>query len=188
MNKPLLGQKMAVLVANGFHETDITTVQRAALPLGANVRIVSMENGLVNSWRDNAWGLNFAADAVLSSALAADFSMLFVPGGQRSIDKLKLTGHTGRFLKGFLDSGKPVIMAGESIDLLAFYERAAGRTVSGADSLRGALEEAGATWSQESFTVQDNLMTLGNVQDAGPALEEALVRFLTEKDAIDEAA
>ena len=55
MSKALLGQKIAVLVANGFQETDMTATQRLLQDTGANVRIVSMDHGLVNSWKDNGW-------------------------------------------------------------------------------------------------------------------------------------
>ncbi len=118
MNKPLLGEKLAVLVASGFCENDLTAVQRVLQPLGVTMRIISVDNGLVSSWNGDGWGLNFAADSALNSALAADFSMLVVPGGQRSVDKLQLTAHTKRFIGGFIDSGKPVVAVGEALELL----------------------------------------------------------------------
>lgn len=43
------------------------------------MRIVSMDQGLVNSWNGQAWGLHYAADATLNSALAADYSILIIP-------------------------------------------------------------------------------------------------------------
>lgn len=159
MRKPLLGEKIAVLVANGFCERDLTTLQRALQPLGATMRIISMDHGLVNSWNDGSWGLNFAADSVLSSALAADFSMLIIPGGSRSVEKLKLTAHTRRFIGGFTDTGKPVVVCGEALDLLVFAEKLNGRTVAGLEAFKEAAEKAGAAWSADSFTIDANLMT-----------------------------
>lgn len=108
MSKPLSGVKVAILVANGFEEADMTATQRAMVAAGANARIVSPEPGLVNSWTGQAWGHHFAIDAALNSALGADFSMLVIPGGQRSIDKLKLTAHTKRFIGSFMAAQKPV--------------------------------------------------------------------------------
>ncbi len=122
MRNQLSGQKIAVLVANGFNETDMTQAQRALLDSGADIRIVSMDQGLVNSWKDGAWGLHFASDQVLSSALAADYDILIIPGGEKSMDKLKLTGHTRRFVGGFMNIGKPVVAFDEANDLLAFLE------------------------------------------------------------------
>ena len=131
MKKPLLGEKIAVLVANGFSEKDLTLTQKALINAGASIRIVSMDHGLVNSWNDLGWGLNFAADQVLSEALAADYDMLLVPGGQRSVEKLKLTAHTRRFIGGFVGMSKPVVFFEEAADLLAFADRAAGIALCG---------------------------------------------------------
>ncbi len=93
-SKPLLGTKIALLVSNGFNEQDLTVVQRALLDAGANMRIVSAEQGLVHSWNGEGWGHHYAIDSPLGSALGADFSMLVIPGGTAGMDKLKLTAHT----------------------------------------------------------------------------------------------
>lgn len=122
MQKPLFGQKTAILVANGFSESDLIETQRRLQNLGADTRIVSMDQGLVNSWNGSEWGLNFAVDQTLNASLAVDYSILLIPGGQRSIDKLQLTAHTRRFIRGFVDSGKPVLLLGEAEALLAFSE------------------------------------------------------------------
>lgn len=112
--------KVAILVANGFDEADMTATQRALIGAGAFAKIISPEPGLVNSWTGQAWGHHFAIDAALNNALGADFSMLVIPGGQRSADKLKLTAHTKRFINSFMAAGKPVAVwgnAAQTIDL-----------------------------------------------------------------------
>ncbi|MCE7885883.1 MAG: hypothetical protein DYH13_00040 [Alphaproteobacteria bacterium PRO2] len=188
MTKALLGQKLAVLVANGFCEKDLTEIQRALLKTGANVRIIGMDQGLVNSWNDNGWGLNFAADQMLSEALGANFSMLVIPGGQRSVDKLKLTAHTRRFIGSFLDARKPVVAFDQAVELVAFAQRIAGRTVTGPDNLKEEIVGAGGTWAEEAFVIDGNLMTGGEA--TGPRVEfvaEAL-EFLTDSATMDKVA
>lgn len=159
MKKPLLGEKIAVLVANGFAEQDLTQAQKILRTAGADIRIVSMDNGLVTSWADTGWGLNFAADSVLSEALAVDYTMLLVPGGQRSVEKLKLTAHTRRFINGFLNAKKPTVMFEDAVDLLVFSEKAGEYEVSGAEKLKDALEEAGAVWNDSASTTDGMLLT-----------------------------
>jgi protease I len=181
MNKPLLGQKIAVLVANGFSEKDLTMTQKSLMTAGANVRIVSMDQGLVNSWNEQGWGLNFASDQVINEALAVDYSMLIVPGGQRSVDKLKLTAHTRRFLNGFLNASKPVALFGEAVSLLAFSQKGAGYTVSAPESMSAELVEAGAEYSEAAYTISQSLMT-GHVDEADRAEYcEAVVEFMIER-------
>lgn len=178
MSKPLIGEKLAVLVSNGFSEKDLVETQRVAQSLGATMRIISMDNGLVNSWNGMDWGLNFAADSALNAALAADYSMLVVPGGQRSIDKLKLTAHTRRFINGFVDASKPVVIMGEAIDLLEFAGKLAGMDVAGMDSKKDMAEAAGAKWIDGEYTIHGTVMTGVSVGDSSSAYMQAVQDFL----------
>lgn len=185
IEKCLVGEKMAVLVANGFNETDFTEAQRVLQETGVHIRIISMDNGLVNSWKEGGWGLHFAADQALNTALAADYSMLLIPGGRRSIDKLKLTAHTRRFIGGFMDVGKPVVAFGDSLDLLGFVEKLDGRVVTGDDSLREGAVKAGAQWSEGSdYAIDGALMTGVSTPDALSDMQ----KFLVSSFEIDQAA
>lgn len=188
MHKALSGQKLAVLVANGFCEKDLTEMQRGLMKSGAIVKIVGMEQGLVNSWNGEGWGLNFPADQTLSTALGADFSMLVIPGGQRSADKLKLTAHTRRFVGSFMDAGKPVVAFGEALDLVIFSERIAGRTVTGPASMKDAAEEVGAGWTDDSFAIDGNLMTGGAENGAHAEYVAEALAFLMSSGEMNKAA
>lgn len=188
MKKSLSGEKIAVLVANGFNEPDYTGIQQLFQPLGAKVCVVSMEKGLVHGWRDDAWGLSFATERNLSESLAADFSLIVVPGGQKSIDKLKLTEHTGRFLKGFMDMGKPVLLLAEAVDLLLHCDRAAGRQITGPKSLSAAALEAGAVWVEESYVLDGHLMTCTGGENLAGKIGKAFIQMVDNEDRMDKAA
>lgn len=163
MHKPLSGQKIAILVANGFDEVDMTHTQRALAGLGATLKIISTENGLVNSWTGTSWGHHFPTDANVSSVLAADYDGLFVPGGSRSVSKLKDNAHCRRITRSFFDAGKPMMFLGCAVELLAASERASGCTVTGDAASQAALTEAGAQWTGDEQVIQGFLATgLGN--------------------------
>ena len=159
MKKPLLGVKVAILVANGFSEQDMTTAQKSLIESGANVRIVSPENGLVNSWDGQGWGHHFAVDAPLGTALAADYAVLVVPGGQRSIDKLNLTGHTKRFVSSFMSASKPVVIMDDALHLLMLTDTIKGRTVTGPQHMGDVVLQAGGVWETDGFHIDGNLST-----------------------------
>ncbi|MFK7839988.1 MAG: DJ-1/PfpI family protein [Bdellovibrionales bacterium] len=122
MKKTLIGSKIAFLVANGLNERDLVEAQRVIQNLGADTRIISMDQGLVSSLNDQGWGLNFASDHALKASLAADYSAIVIPGGQRSIEKLQLTAHCKRFIRGFYDSQKPLCFMNEAQQLLEHSE------------------------------------------------------------------
>ena len=158
-DKPLKGETIAVLVASGFNERDMTESMRALMETGAKITLISPDGGLVQGWNGTGFGHYHAVETPLSGALAADFSMLLVLSGARAMDKLKLSAHTTRFLKSFLMYGNPVALFGDAIQLLSHIGMATGRTVSGPDSLASSMTAAGATWSESSISVSENVLT-----------------------------
>lgn len=181
MSKTFVGDKIAILVANGFTEQDLTHTQRALQAKGANTRIIGMDNGLVNSWTGDAWGHHFAADCALNTALAADYDMLIIPGGRRSVEKLKLTAHTRRFLGGFMDAGKPVAIFDDAVELLTFAERAEGRTIAVTEPSRENVSDAGAICSEEKIAIDGNLIT-GYDDDVNVFIEAVIDHFTATSD------
>ncbi len=172
MAKALQSQKVAVLMSNGFNETEFLMIQKAMIEQGAALRIVSTDSGLVNGWDGKGWGHNFAIDAQLNTALGIDYDALIIPGGQRSIDKLKLTAHSRRFIGSFLAAMKPVVCMGEAVQLLAHTDHLSGKTVSGPESKKGVVETAGGTFAAAPVSMDGLLMT-GNTEG------EAVAGFVT---------
>lgn len=188
MHKPLLNEKVAILVANGFDEQDMIAAQKALAAAGAHPRVIAMDSGLVNSWNGTGWGLNFAADAMLNTALAADFSMLVVPGGSRSLDKLKLTAHTRRFLNGFLDARKPLALWGDAVSLLSHAQKAQGRVVAAPEGFYAELERNGAKIIADSYAIDGALMTTaGNAQERD-ALAQTMAAHFASCGEMEQAA
>jgi putative intracellular protease/amidase len=178
-DKILAGKTVAILVANGFEETDMTEPQRALLAAGAQLKTISPEQALVNGWHEAAWGHYFPVDGALSEALAADFDALLVPGGSRGVEKLAGNPHTKRFLKGFLDGNKPVAMVGDAVGLLPVVERAQGRTIAADESVAGLLGEAGATASEDMVVADEALLTIRHAADV-ETVKEAIVKHVAE--------
>lgn len=163
MAKALQSQKIAVLISNGFSENEFLTIQKAMIEQGASLRIVSTDSGLVNGWDGKGWGHNFAIDAQLNTALGIDYDALIVPGGQRSLDKLKLTAHSRRFIGSFIAAMKPVVCMGDAVQLLAQADHVAGKTVTGPEAKKGMVEAAGGTWADKDMA-QDGMLLTGDVE------------------------
>ena len=159
MSHALKGMKIAVLVGNGFHEADLIGSQKLLASMGANVRIIGMTTGLVTSWNGAGWGLHFAPDSAISECLSADYDAIIVPGGNRSIEKLKLTAHTKRFVRGFLEMGKAMVMCDEAVSLLVDMPAMKGRTVAAPESVVSELNDAGIAYTQDAYVMDGNVLT-----------------------------
>ena len=185
MQKPLAGKKIAVLVASGFEEIQMTEPQKALLALGASLKLISPE-GLVNGWHGVAWGHYFPADAQLSTMLSADYDMLIVPGGARSLAKLSQNPHTKRIVSAFVDDLKPVALSGEGVEALVIAGRADGVRVAGAPESRAALESAGAIWVEEPVHLEGSVLTATG-EDMKLFIAEMTSLFLGEDQVRDAA-
>jgi protease I len=180
MAKALQSQKIAVLMSNGFNETDFLMIQKAMIEQGASLRIVSTDSGLVNGWDGKGWGHNFAIDAQLNTALGIDYDGLIIPGGQRSIDKLKLTAHSRRFVGSFLAAMKPVVCMGDAVQLMAHTDHLSGKTVSGPESKKGMVETAGGTFSAEAVAMDGTLLTGDTEGDKLPSFVASAVDMMVQ--------
>ncbi len=186
MTSAFTGQKIAVLVGNGFSEPHLIHLQKAFIKTGGHVRLIGLDQGLVSGWNGENWGLNFAIDKPLKEALAADYAMLVVPGGQKSIEKLSVTAHTKRFVSTFIESRKPVVAIAEGLEILLNSEKLAARNVSGMASMQGDAERAGAIWVDGGKALDSNLMTLDDL--ASESDVDMILGFLASFDTIQQAA
>ena len=185
MQKPLAGKKVAVLIASGFEEVQMTDSQKALLQLGATVKLIGPES-LANGWHGASWGHYFPVDAQIGAMLSADYDMLLVPGGTRSLLKLSQNPHTKRVVPAFIDDHKPVALIGEGVEVLVLAERATGVTVTGGAESRAALEAAGAIWSDEAVVTSGHILT-GNGEDLPRFIAEMTALFIGE-EAVKDAA
>lgn len=177
--QPLVGKSIAILVANGFDEIGMTESQRALLRLGAAPKVISPEANLVNGWHGSSWGHYFPSDKQIGDALAADFDLLLLPGGERSVTKLSQNPHTRRIISSFMDAGKGVAAMDHGVQLLGVAQRLKGRTVTAVPAVRAELEAAGATWSDETIVV-DRFLVTGQSQDNTEAFIETMIRVFGE--------
>lgn len=188
MMKPLTGTKIAVLVANGFEEKSFLAAQKLMLEMGATIRIISTNQGLVNGWDGDAWGHNYAVDAPLNTALGVDFDAVILPGGERSNEKLKMTAHTRRFIGSFMAANKPTIVMGDAVTLMGHAEQLDGRTVTGPEECRSFATQQGATWSEDAIAVDNSMMSGVCAGDQQEAFLNAMQEMITANSQMDQAA
>jgi len=187
MSKPLNGTKIAVLIANGFNEQEFTLCQRPLAEQGASLRIISTNQGLVNGWDGKGWGHNFAVDASLNTALGVDYDSLLIPGGQRSLEKLKLTAHSKRFIGSFVGAMKPVVVMGDALELLIQSDLINGYTVTGSENLEAQAIQRGAEWDKGPVCSHQSVMTWNGEGDENQFVSE-MIEHLSHNTSIDQAA
>ena len=169
---------IAILAAAGFEDTTLTDFQKALLAAGHVARVVTPDAGLVQGWHEDGWGHHFMADDNLSDMLSADFSGLIVPNGERSNKTLNANLHARRFVKAFVDTGKPVLMVADAVSLLVAAEVAGARRVTGPEAEREAVSASGAVWVEdEPIVTNENVVTTTDQTSNGARLQAFLDLF-----------
>jgi len=105
--KKLRGVRVAILVADGFEESEMEKPRKALDAEGAETSLVSPVKK-PRSWSAKDWGSKFKADVALDDAMANDFDALVLPGGVINPDTLRMMPEAVAFVKEFFDAGKPV--------------------------------------------------------------------------------
>ncbi len=187
MDQRLDGCRIAIMVASGFEETELTEPQRALLKTGATLKTISPDQGLANGWHGKGWGHFFPIDLAIGEVLGADFDMLVLPGGERSITKLKANPHTKRIVGHFLDAGKPIAAIDQGIGLLAQARKLKGRQLSAPEALREIIEAEGGRWIAEPITLDGPVLTARDAEVL-PAFVEQLLKLFAEANQLKKAA
>jgi len=187
MDKVLVGCSVAIMMASGFEETELTEPQRVLIKAGATVHTISTDQGLANGWHGKGWGHFFPIDLQIGDVLGADYDMLLLPGGERSINKLALNPHTKRIVGHFLDAGKPVAAIDQGVSLLSLARKLKGRTVAAPEALAETITEAGGVWLDEPVVVDGPLVTARD-GEALSAFVEQMMRVFAEANQVRKAA
>lgn len=77
----LNGERVAILVENGFEQVELKGPKQALDQAGARTEIVSPVQGQVKGWQQTNWGNPFAVDVQLDDANPSNYDALLLPGG-----------------------------------------------------------------------------------------------------------
>ena len=174
--------KVAALVTTGFEEVEYTKPRKALEEAGATVHLVSPKSGSIKAWDDTDWGGSYDVDVQLSAANASDYDALLLPGGVMSPDDLRINESAIAFVKSFFDAGKPVATICHGAQTLISADLVKGRTMTGYESIRRDLANAGATVRDEEVVVDGKLVSSRNPQDI-PAFNKKMVEIFASRAA-----
>lgn len=179
MGKVLKGKKVAILVADGFEQIELTEPKKALEDAGAMTEIVSPSEPEVQGWNHDEKADSFSVDMPLSRARSDDYDALLLPGGVRNPDQLRTMIRAVEFIDGFFATGKPVAAICHAPWTLIDSEKVKGRTLTSWPSLKSDLINAGAHWVDRDVVVDDGLITSRKPDDI-PAFNKKMIERFAE--------
>ena len=175
----LQGKKVAFLVApEGVEQVELTEPWSAVEKGGGQpVLVVGGDEATVQGFNHLDKGDTFDADLPVSRAGVEDYDGLVLPGGVANPDFLRTQPEAVAFVKGFVETGKPVAAICHAPWTLIEAGVLGGRRITSWPSLQTDLRNAGAEWVDEEVVVDTNgpgpLISSRNPDDL-PAFTKAI--------------
>ena len=179
MNQSLKGKKVAILVADGFEQVEMTEPRKALEDAGATIDLISPVTGQVQGAKHDKKGDAFDVDVELSEANPEDYDSLVLPGGVANPDTLRINPDAVNFVKAFVDAGKPIAAICHGPWTLIEAGGVRGRNMTSWPSLQSDLRNAGAKWI-DCECVNDNGLVTSRKPDDLPAFNKKMIEEFAE--------
>jgi protease I len=177
--KQLTATNIAVLVCDGFEESEMTKPSAALRKAGANVFLISPGATKVKGWRHGKWTKSYKVDFKLEKTSPAKFDALLLPGGVMNPDQLRANKKAVKFVDYFMKTKKPVAAICHGPLTLIETHKLKGRKLTSYNSIKTDIQNAGATWQDKNVIVDKNLITSREPKDI-PAFNKAIIKRFSQ--------
>ncbi|MFE4106240.1 type 1 glutamine amidotransferase domain-containing protein [Almyronema epifaneia] len=177
MAQDLTGRKVAILVANGFEQVELTQPRQALDAAGAETHIISPESDRVQGWNHYDKADYFPVDVALDKAKASNYDALLLPGGTVNPDQLRVNEKAVAFVRDFFSANKPVAAICHGPWSLAEADVVRGRKLTSWPSLRTDLQNAGGLWVDQEVVTDRGLITSRKPDDI-PAFNQEMIEAI----------
>jgi protease I len=155
----LNGKRVAFLATDGVEQIELTEPWKAVESAGGRPELVSVKPDRIQGFEHLDKGDTFPVDVTASDADASSYDGLVLPGGVANPDFLRADEDAVRFVRSFVEQGKPVAAICHGPWTLVEADVVRGRTLTSWPSLRTDIRNAGGTWVDEEVHVDGGLVT-----------------------------
>jgi protease I len=177
--KELKGQKIAFLATDGVEQVELKEPWKSVGDAGAEPELLSIKAGEIQGFDHLDKADRFPVDGLVSDADVADYDALVLPGGVANPDFLRMDEAAVRFVKGFVDEGKPVGVICHGPWTLVEADVVRDRKLTSWPSLRTDILNAGGNWVDEEVVVDGGLVSSRRPDDL-PAFCAKIVELFAD--------
>ncbi len=179
MDKKLENKTVAIVATDGVEQVELTEPRKAVEEAGATVRLLSIKDGEIQGMHHDKPGDKLKVDGLVADAKVDDFDALILPGGVQNPDTLRMDEDAVKFVRDFVNSGKPVGVICHGPWVLVEADVVRGRRMTSWPSVRTDLRNAGAEVVDEEVVV-DNGLVWSRKPDDLPAFCRKIVEEFAE--------
>jgi protease I len=177
----LQGKKIAFLATNGFEQVELTKPWEAIKAAGAEVVLISIQEGEIQGYNHDEKADRFKVDQVITDANAGDFDGLVLPGGAVNPDTLRMNKQAVEFVRDFFTQEKPVAAICHGPIMLIEANVLSERKVTSWPSIMTDIINAGGFWVDEEVVVDSGLVTSRKPDDLDAFCAKAIEEFAEGK-------
>jgi protease I len=128
-------------------------------------------------------GLNMPCDVLMddfeanTKSYLEDFDLLIIPGGVKSLEKLRQSSPVKSFISDWHKKGKLISSTCHGAQLLISSKVVAGKTISGYYSLEDDIVNAGAKYSRDPVVVDGGIVSSPHYDFMGAWMETTLAEY-----------
>jgi protease I len=171
---PLNGQRIAFLATDMVEQVELTEPWKAVEQAGGRPELVSLEEGEIQGFDHYDKADTFPVDRAVSEASSDDYDGLVLPGGVGNPDTLRTDEDAVRFVRTFVEAGKPVAVICHGPWTLVEADVLRDRTLTSYPSIRTDIRNAGGNWVDREVVGDGNLISSRKPDDL-PAFCRTLV-------------
>jgi protease I len=169
----LKGMRVAALVEETYEDLELWYPVLRLREAGAEVRIIGPKAGETYKSKH---GYGAKADLGMDDATPADFDALVIPGGYAP-DRMRRHAAMLNFVRGMHEAKKPIAFICHAGWVPISAKILRGRKVTGVAAIKDDLENAGATYLDQSVVVDGHLISSRTPADL-PDFCRAIMRAL----------
>ncbi len=170
--------RVAVLVMDGFEQSELTEPVRALKEAGAKVDIVSSKRGEVQAFRHFDKAGRVPADRTFDEIRSDDYDALLLPGGALNADMTRMQPKVREVIRDFFNRGKPVAAICHAPWELVSAGVVRGRRLTGYYTIQDDIRNAGGEYLDQEVVVDDNLVTSRQPSDL-PAFNREMIALFS---------
>jgi protease I len=174
-------KRVAVVVGDGFEESELIEPIKALRTAGARVDIISQHSEPIQAFKHHQPTIKVEVDATLDQARPEEYDALLLPGGALNADGLRTDPKVQRFVKQMDSEGKPMAVICHAPWILVSAGLAEGRTLTSWPTIVDDLRNAGANWVDRDVVVDRNLLTSRGPKDLPAFNDEMMALFAHTK-------
>jgi len=158
----------------GYQDQEVIYPYYRLLEEGFQVDISAEKTGWIYGILGTKMKATVESKAIGSTLFVKDYDFLVLPGGVKSLEKIRQQPNVLSFIREFVETGKIVASTCHGAQLLISAKVTKGKKISGYYSIKDDIENSGAEYVNAPVVISENIVSSPHYDHMGPWMKAAI--------------